>query len=341
MRILIPSIQAPFIKGGAQLMTQGLKDSLIKHGHQVEVVTFPFKFYPSKDIINLMDFCLKQDFNLFNGYDIDCTISLQFPAYYVKHKKRILWLMHQHRSVYDLYNSNSSSDIKELKKKIHAYDTQELSQISSRYSMCQNVSNRLKKYNNIDSIPLYHPPFNESKFYCENNYNFIFYPSRLEELKRQDLLIKAMQYTKSPVVAIISGDGGQKQNYQQLIEKLNLNHKIKLIGFISEEEKRAFYARSLGVFFGPYDEDYGYVTLEAMLSKKPVITCKDSGGPLEFVVNNQTGFVVEANEKEIAEKIDWLYYNKHKAKVLGENGFENYKSKNISWDNVVEKLLEN
>ena len=40
---------------------------------------------------------------------------------------------------------------------------------------------------------------------------------------------------------------------------------------------------ALGVIFPPLDEDYGYVTLEAMLAAKPVITCTDSGGPLEFV----------------------------------------------------------
>lgn len=340
MRILIPSIQVPFISGGSILMTQGLKNALIKAGHEVEIVTIPFKFSPHSYIEELIEFWKKQDFNNFNGYEIDMVIVLQFPAFYVKHKNKVLWLMHQHRAVYELYNEKTATtEDNHLKELIIKNDTQELASFKNRFSMCQNVSNRLTKFNNIFSIPLYHPPFREDKFYCEESYDYIFCPSRLEELKRQDLLIKAMQFTTTNVVAIIAGTGGQKENYEKLIKSLKLENKVKLIGHISDEEKEAFYARSLGVFFAPYDEDYGYITLEAMLSSKPMITCVDSGGPLEFVLNDETGFILEANPKEIAKKLDWLYLNKDLAKEMGNKALKHYKSKNISWANVVNKIL--
>ena len=340
MRIVIPSIQVPFIKGGAELMTKGLRDALRKHGHQVEIVTIPFKFSPKSYIEDLIDIWQKQDFNDFNGYQIDRVIVLQFPAFYVRHKHKILWLMHQHREVYELYDAqNTSDEIKHLKEKIHTIDTQELSKIKERFSMCYNVSNRLEKYNNLEATPLYHPPANEEAFYCDESYGFIFCPSRLEKLKRQDLLIKAMQYTKSDAVAIIAGDGGQKEYYTSLVSQLNLTKKVRLIGSFSEEEKIVLYARSLAVFFAPYDEDYGYITLEAMLSSKAVITCSDSGGPLEFVVDHESGFIVEPDPQKIAKKIDWLYERQHKAKEMGAKGLQHYKSKNISWDNVVHSLL--
>lgn len=340
MRILIPSIQVPFIHGGAQIHISNLKNALEKFGHQVEVVTFPFKFSPESYIEDLMEYCSKQDFNNFNGYHIDKVISLQFPAYYIKHNNKSLWIMHQHRAVYDLYDKmEQTKELLSLKDKVQSYDNKFLLSTKPIYANSANVAKRLKKYNNIDSKPLYHPPQNEDKFYCDDSYGFIFYPSRLEELKRQDLLIEAMQYTTSDAVAIIAGDGGQKQNYQNLIDKLNLSNKVKLIGFISQKEKETYYARSLAVFFAPYDEDYGYITLEAMLSSKPVITCIDSGGPLEFVEDNKTGFILESDPKIIAKKIDWLYYNSDEAIKLGENGLTNYKDKNISWDNVVKTLL--
>ena len=340
MRILIPSIQVPFIKGGAELMTQGLKNALIRDGHEVEIVTIPFKFSPHSYIDNLMDIWKEQDFNNFNGYKIDRVIVLQFPAFYVQHDHKILWLMHQHREVYELYDQKSATEeLKQLKEKIYRYDTQELEKIEHRFSMCHNVSNRLQKYNKITSLPVYHPPANEALFYCAESYGFIFCPSRLEKLKRQDLLIKAMQYTTSEAVAIIAGEGGQREYYLSLIEELALGDKVRLIGSFSEEEKYVLYARSLAVFFAPYDEDYGYITLEAMLSSKPVITCYDSGGPLEFVVDKESGFIVEPDPRMIAQKIDWLYENQQKAKEFGENGLQNYKEKNISWDNVVRKLL--
>ena len=81
-----------------------------------------------------------------------------------------------------------------------------------------------------------------------------------------------------------------------------------------------YYACSLAVFFGPQDEDYGYVTLEAMLARKPVITCTDSGGPLEFIIEDQTGLVTAPDAEALAAAIDKLYENEPLAIELGAAG---------------------
>ena len=341
MRIVIPSVQVPFITGGATFHINNLKAAIQKHGHQVEIITFPFKFFPENYIEDLMNYCQKQDFTDFNGYSIDKVIALQFPAYYVKHPNKTLWIMHQHRVVYDLYNKvPHTSQLSNLKEKIFYFDNQEFSTHKIIYTNSKNISNRLKKYNNITyTKPLYHPPSNIDRFYNDIPQKYIFYPSRLEELKRQDLLIKAMQYTKTPLIALIAGTGGQYDNYNNLIRKLNLSHKVKLLGYISDKEKYKLYAESLAVVFPPYDEDYGYVTLEAMLSSKPVLTCSDSGGVLEFVEDTRTGFIVPPDPKELAQKIDWFYYNKTKAIDMGLEAKKLYEQKDISWDSVVNTLL--
>lgn len=340
MKILIPSIQVPFIDGGAKLMTRGLKDALITCGHEVEIVTVPFKFSPESYIENLSVFCAALDCTDYNGFQIDMVIPLQFPAYYVKHDRKIVWLMHQHRAVYELFDAeNASGDQKIFRDKIIARDTAELSGAENLFSMSKNVSNRLAKYNGLKSVPVYHPPYGSHKFYCQSPYNYIFFPSRLESLKRQDLLIEAMRHVKTPIKAIIAGVGGQRDQYAKLIAKYDLQDSIRLIGQISEAEKHVLYARSLGVFFGPFDEDYGYITLEAMLSAKPVITCTDSGGPLEFIENGNNGFVVEPKAELIAEKLDWLWENRNLAIEMGKAGLAIYRAKGISWQNVVQQLI--
>ena len=113
---------------------------------------------------------------------------------------------------------------------------------------------------------------------------------------------------------------------------------MRRVGRVSEEELLSGYANSLGVFFAPYDEDYGYVTLEAMLSGKPVITCTDSGGPLEFV-DPETGFVVEPEPENVAAAVDAMYSDRQGAVDKGQAGLQKYHRMNISWDNVVSKLL--
>ncbi len=340
MRIVIPSVQVPFIRGGAEVMTHGLFQALKKAGHDVEIVTAPFKFFPEREIFHLIDFWTRQDFRSFSGYEIDCVIALQFPAYYTRHDNKVIWLMHQHRAVYDIYDEKSATEeLKELRQRIVQTDNEELPKAKRIYSMSQNITDRLKKYNGLNSTPLYHPPLGESNFFCEEPYDYIFCPSRLEAHKRQDLLIRAMQYVKTPMKAIISGLGGQHPRYRQLIETLGLGDRVKLIGHVSEDEKYTLYARCLAVFFGPHDEDYGYVTLEAMLSRKPVVTCTDSGGPLEFVRDGANGWIVGPDPQEIAAQIDWLCHHKQKAQEMGENGLDLYRSKKIRWDHVTDRLL--
>jgi glycosyltransferase involved in cell wall biosynthesis len=341
MRIVIPSVQTPFIRGGATLMTRGLRAALIEAGHEVEIVTFPFKFSPADQVHQLMDFCQNSEFEWFTGYQIDRVIALQFPAYYVEHPHKTLWLMHQHRSAYELYHENHTDpETKSLVDYIHALDTEQLASIPHRYAMSANVARRLQHYNGCSAQAVYHPPPLQSRYHSEQALGFVFFPSRLETLKRQELLIRAAALLQTPLKVIIAGRGGQHTRYQKLIEQLKVQDKVRLLGEISNEELIEYFAYCTAVFFGPYDEDYGYVTLEAMLSQKPVVTCDDSGGPLEFVRDGETGLVVKPEPEHIAAALDELYRNPTYACQLGKQGFEAYQSLGISWHNVVSALLQ-
>ena len=91
------------------------------------------------------------------------------------------------------------------------------------------------------------------------------------------------------------------------------------------------------MLYVPFDEDYGLITIEAMMSSKPVITCTDSGGPNEFVVNGETGFSVSPTPQSIAEHIDFLCTNVDAAMRMGVTAHE--KVRTITWGKVVEVLL--
>jgi glycosyltransferase involved in cell wall biosynthesis len=206
------------------------------------------------------------------------------------------------------------------------------------FTIAKNVSRRLARDCGFDAPALYHPPPRHEEVYSSNYEAVVFAPSRLEKLKRQDLLIEAMTLTRSRVVAVIAGDGTMRDEYERRIEELGLGQKVKMRGAIARDELLAWYANSLAVFFGPHDEDYGYVTLEAMLASRAVITCSDSGGPLEFVRDGETGFVIEPTAEELAAAIDRLAADAALARSLGEAGREHYAALGISWDAVVEKL---
>jgi len=159
-------------------------------------------------------------------------------------------------------------------------------------------------------------------------------------MKRQRVLVEAARYVKTGVKFAIAGSGSQKEmDYlRKRIAKYHLEDKVSLLGFISEEEKLSHYANCLAVYFGAYDEDYGYITLEGFFSKKAVIVHHDAGGPLEFVRDQENGFVLDTDARAVAAKADELFLDRKKAQRLGENGFQLMQDINMNWDYVIEKL---
>jgi glycosyltransferase involved in cell wall biosynthesis len=345
MRIGVTTVQVPFIRGGAEILTDGLVKSLRAAGHEAEEISMPFRFAPVSEVKRSMDVWASENFEYMNGYNPDLVICLKFPTFYLQHPNKVAWVIHQHRAVYDLWDTpfteglSTTSEGQALRQNIIRFDTQAFKNFSKVFTIGKTVSKRLQQFNQISSITLYHPPKLDSYFYNAPAEPYIFFPSRLEELKRQYLLIKAMKYVQSPVVALLAGEGGHKIALQNLIQQLDLNQRVRLIGRLSDSEMLGFYAHCLGVFFGSYDEDYGYVTLEAMLAAKPVITCTDSGEAVEFVVDRETGFIVQPEPEAIARAIDDLYFHQKRASAMGKAGLERYRALDISWENVVNNLL--
>lgn len=346
MKIIIATVQVPLISGGAEIHAELLKAELKRRGHQADIVTIPFKWYPASTLIDCMLMGRMMDLTEVNGEKIDLVIALKFPAFYVKHPNKVIWLLHQHRQAYDLWKTpygdmDQWPDGDEIRQMIKIHDEKYIAEAKAIYTNAQNTSDRLLKYNGIKGEALYHPPLNYEKMHCKEYGDFIFYPSRIDPMKRQRLLVEAARYVKTDVKIIITGKGAkQEEDYlRNYIKKYKLESKVHLAGFISEEEKLEYYAACLGVYFGAYDEDYGYITLEGFFSKKPVIVHKDSGGPLEFVEDGINGYVIDDNAFILAKKIDELYQNRDKARELGESGYRTLKEKQIDWDYVIDKLL--
>jgi len=125
---------------------------------------------------------------------------------------------------------------------------------------------------------------------------------------------------------------------ESLIREGGLHGKVKTMGWISSEEKVELMANSLGCVFIPFGEDYGYVTLEAFHSRKPVITCADSGGPLDFVRDGVTGLVAEPDPRAIAGAMDRLFYGMEAARKMGQAGYDSVVSLRMTWDRIIERL---
>jgi len=208
------------------------------------------------------------------------------------------------------------------------------------FANSQTVAERLMRYNRIESEPLYHPPPRAEHLRAGELGDYVFYPSRLEPQKRQELLIEALRYTRTPVRAIFAGGHTRERaHYESLIKQHGVEDRVHLRGFVEESEMIDLYANALAVCYLPFDEDYGYVTLEGMLSSRPVVVAKDGGGATEFIEHEREGFLVESDPRHIAECLDTLYTDRTRARQMGTRGHEKVQSMNLSWKHVVEKII--
>jgi glycosyltransferase involved in cell wall biosynthesis len=213
-----------------------------------------------------------------------------------------------------------------------------MSEAKEIYTISKNVSKRLKVYNNIDSQALYQPPSLVGRYQNKSYGNYILSVGRLDLLKRNDLLIRSLVHCEKSITAKIAGRGQELENLIKLSKQIGVSERVEFLGFVSDEELLELYANAMTVYFAPVDEDYGLITLEAFLSKKPVITCCDSGGVLEFVSDENNGFVCNVMPEDIGRAIEKISKNKNICKEFGESGYQTVKD--ITWDNVVDRLTQ-
>jgi glycosyltransferase involved in cell wall biosynthesis len=346
VRIIIATVQIPFVSGGAESHAEGLKAALIAAGHEADIVTVPFNPAVPERIPDQMLACRLLDLTEIHGMPVDRLIALKFPAYLIPHPNKVVWVLHQHRAAYDLWNypfeDLSASPRGVIVREAIRRADQQLAEAKAVFANSKNIANRLGHFCGINSVPLYHPPPNAESFFCDAAGEYFFFPSRLSASKRQSLVLEALALTKQKVKVRFAGLADSPEygkRLKLLAAKLGVESRVEWLGFLTEEEKRDTYAKSIAVIFPPVDEDYGYITLEAMLSSKPVITCDDSGGPLEFVSHRKTGLVTKPTASALAEALDQLWQERSLAVKYGRTGRDSYEQMGLSWSEVVRRLL--
>jgi glycosyltransferase involved in cell wall biosynthesis len=201
----------------------------------------------------------------------------------------------------------------------------------------QTIQRRLAEDFGITSDVVYPPPPPRS-YRCDEHGDYIFTVSRLVQNKRIDLLIRALADASARhVKAIIAGDGDDRSRLEELAHALGVAERVSFLGRVDEQTILDHFARCRAVCFTPLSEDYGFVTVEAFASRKAVITCRDSGGPAEFVNDDVTGVLCDTTPASIAIALARLSDDRGLAERLGANAAAAVAA--LRWDDVVQRLL--
>jgi glycosyltransferase involved in cell wall biosynthesis len=334
--------QVPFVHGGAEVHVRELVRELRARGHDAELVSVPFKWYPKEEILPHAAAWRLLDLSESNGRPVDVVIGTKFPTYFARHPRKVAWLIHQYRAAYELCGTvysdftHTESDVG-LRDSLVRLDTEMLGECRAIFTNARNTAARLLKFNALEAVPLYHPPRLAGQLRPGPYGDYILSVGRIESVKRADLIVRALGHVESGLRLVVAGDGTQRLNVEREAEALGLTDRISFLGSVSDAQLLELYSNALCVVYPPFDEDFGYVTLEAFLARKPVITCSDSGGPNEFVVDGANGFVCDPEPEALADAVNRLARDRRLAATLGNDGFD--AASRVTWDGVIEKLL--
>ena len=348
-RILVLGVKVPFTHGGQEVLVASLVKKLRERGHEVDQVELPFNPLPKQNLLVQAAMWRTLDLESFAGQKIDLVIATKFPSYYARHPRKSVWLVHQLRSIYDLHGTQFS-DIgddprdESMRRMLTDGDNVALGECAFRSCISKNVADRLKAFNGLSSTVLYPPLPLGDRYVSAAAEPYILSVGRICRIKRLDLMINALAHTPSLSLKVVgvADEPGAMEYFSNVIKQHGLESRVSFLGRVSDEDLLGLYAKSLAVFYAPFNEDYGYVTLEAMASSRPVITATDSGGTLEFVRDGENGFVVEPSPAAIAHACNTLLSDPALGQRLGSAGrsmIEGSGMLSAGWDAVLDGLL--
>jgi glycosyltransferase involved in cell wall biosynthesis len=341
VRIAVCAPQVPFTRGGAEIFAETLVEKLRGRGHEAELVTVPFKWYPGTRVLTQAFLWRLVDLEESDGRPIDAVVATKFPSYLVRHQRKVVWLLHQFRQAYELDRTElgqfgESAEDRAVRRAVHRLDRQALSEARKVFATSRNVADRLHRFLDLEAEVMPHPP-QELPYRSEAAEDYVLSVGRLDRAKRLDLLIDAVAATPG-LRCVIVGEGPDRERLAGHVAGKGLNGRVVFAGRLGEDEVAERYARSLAVYYAPVDEDFGMVPYEAFLSERPVLTTTDAGGPLEIVVDGRTGLVREPSHDALAGALAWLRDHRDEAATLGRAGRE--VAERVTWEPALDRLLE-
>jgi glycosyltransferase involved in cell wall biosynthesis len=342
-RIAVITSSPPLIEGGHLVIARSLVESIRSAGHEASLVTTPSNRFGRQAAEYAATWLT--DVGHSGGAPIDHVISLRYPSYAVRHPSHVCWLNHTMREYYDLWDEFSSrlspqGRIKERVRRrlIHAADTWCFRHhLQALYAQSATVQARLTRWNNVSSQVL-HPPAPPRAYRCDRYGDFIFVVSRLEPLKRIDLVLRALATDASAGVrCVVAGTGPAEHDLRALATELGLGERVTFAGRVSDDQLVDYLATCRAVCFVPEREDYGFVTVEAFSASKAVLTVSDSGGPAELVKTDHNGIVVSPTAEALGIAIGAVATDPSLAERMGRKAGET--ARDMSWTAVVDVLV--
>jgi glycosyltransferase involved in cell wall biosynthesis len=344
MRVLVATSSMPFVAGGNVVIARELVDALRRSGHESDLLITPSNPFGSQISAYAANWLTRVTEDGL-GRPIDRLVTFRYPSFALRHPRHICWLNHRLREYYDLWGRVQAGWPRRFRYQnrlkrmvLHRFDKYLLNHnVRKLYVQSGTIKQRVERWGHHHQAEVLYPPPPFREYRLDVYGNYIFAISRLEHHKRIDLIIRALAACRTDVRLKIAGGGNGAAGLLALTRELQLENRVEFLGEINEAEKLYHYANCRLVYFAPFYEDYGFVTLEAFASSKAVITTTDSGGPAELVKSGETGIVTAPDPVALAREIDTLWEERGMIERLGHQAAEF--ARPFCWENIVDRFV--
>jgi glycosyltransferase involved in cell wall biosynthesis len=340
--IAVVTSSPPMAEGGHMVIARELTRALRDAGHNAQIIVTPQNRFGHQASAYLATWLT--DVTSSEGRPIDQVISLRYPSYAIRHRRHVCWLNHTMREYYDLWDAFSATlstkgRLKERVRKtfIHAADRYLLTRLSRLFVQSKTVQRRIATWQSVNSTVLY-PPAPQRDYRCDEYGAAFLFVSRLTRLKRADMVVRALATPPANAIRlVIAGDGEERPALEQLAQEVGVADRITFAGRLTDDQLVDALATCRAVCFPPFQEDYGFVTVEAFASRKAVITCRDSGGPAELVRDGVNGLVCDPTPEALGRAMRRLLDDPVLAAKMGAAAFE--AGAKLTWAETVRQLV--
>lgn len=209
------------------------------------------------------------------------------------------------------------------------------------------IKNKIKVVKNGINIPKFLTKSEAKDFISKKinlditNKKIIGQIAELHKIKSIDTTIEAAKNIVEKyddVIFIIIGEGQERENLENKINKYNLQDKFYLLGFI---DNAAEYIKAFDIFcLTSKSEALALVLIESGLARVPVVASKVGGIP-ELITHNETGYLFESeNYLDLQSKIENVLILEENKKTQITDNFYNKINNNFLIEHMVENTIK-
>lgn len=196
------------------------------------------------------------------------------------------------------------------------------------------------KYNYKTKVVLM-PNMIKSKFkkFANLKNNNIIFVGRLHRVKKVEDLVRIFSKLKYKDCNLyIIGDGEEYNNIKNLITELNLENRVKMLGYLDQKEISKYLLESKVFCMTSITEGLPMVLLEAMSYGVPCVAYDTESGIKDIIEDEENGFIIyNRDEKKYIEKLDLILGDKNLISNMSKNAIK--KAKTFSEKEIIKKWV--